>query len=88
MEPVALAAIYGGFGGLIRGLGGLYKIAKDREKGTILEEFKPALFGVSLIISASAGVLIYYMTNDMTPLALIGAGFAGIDVIETMFKTK
>lgn len=92
MEPliteIGTVAVLAGFGGLLRGCIGLYKVMKNPEQGTVKEEFKPKTFGMSVLISGMAGVAGYFLAGLTEPAVLIPLGWAGIDGVEGLFKQK
>lgn len=80
MEPILLAAILGGVGGLTRGLVGLLKALSLRRK--ILWGY----YAITVIIALIIGIFVGIIFNFDTRLSLL-AGYAGTDILEGIYKS-
>lgn len=96
-------AMRSGLGGLLRSLGGLWKIHVDENKGSITDEFKLDVFAFSIVCSIAVGLAVFYMRDIQLiktlivdtvgiPLESSGAyiliGFVGMDLLDTFTKKR
>jgi fluoride ion exporter CrcB/FEX len=80
MEPIVLAGILGGVGGLTRGVVGLLKALSLRRK--ILWGY----YGITVLIALIIGVFIGIIF-DFDPRLSLLAGYAGTDILEGIYKS-
>ena len=80
MEPILLAAILGGTGGLTRGVVGLLKALSLRRR--ILWNYYIITVFIALIIGIFVGILF-----DFDPRLSLLAGYAGTDILEGIYKS-
>lgn len=80
MEPILLAAILGGTGGLTRGLVGLLKALSLRKR--ILWNYYLITVIIALIIGIFVGIIF-----DFDPRLSLLAGYAGTDILEGIYKS-
>ncbi len=80
MEQLALAAIFGGIGGAIRGLVGLFKAMSARKK--IVWHYFGITCVTAIVIGAFTGTIFSY-----SPQISLLTGYAGTDVLEGIYKT-
>lgn len=79
VNEIAVAGILGGVGGLVRGLVGILKALKKKQKLSIRYYLLTVV--IAIIIGAFTGVIISkdYRVNLL-------AGYAGIDILEGLYK--
>lgn len=80
MEPIILAGLLGGIGGLTRGIVGLLKALSLRRR--ILW----AYYGITLVIAMIIGVFVGIIF-DFDPRLSLLAGYAGTDILEGIYKS-
>ncbi len=80
MEPIVLAGMLGGIGGLTRGVVGLLKALSLRRK--ILWGYYAITVLIALIIGVFIGVIF-----DFDPRLSLLAGYAGTDILEGIYKS-
>jgi hypothetical protein len=80
MEPILLAAILGGTGGLTRGVVGLLKALSLRRR--ILWNYYMLTVLIALIIGVFVGIIF-----DFDPRLSLLAGYAGTDILEGIYKS-
>ena len=80
MEPIVLAGILGGIGGLTRGIVGLLKALSLRRR--ILWGY----YAITVLIALIIGVFVGIIFNFDTRLSLL-AGYAGTDILEGIYKS-
>ena len=80
MEPIVLAGLLGGVGGLTRGIVGLLKALSLRRR--ILWGY----YGITLLIAIVIGVFIGIIF-DFDPRLSLLAGYAGTDILESIYKS-
>jgi len=80
MEPIVLAGLLGGIGGLTRGVVGLLKALSLRRR--ILW----AYYGITVLIALIIGVFIGIIF-DFDPRLSLLAGYAGTDILEGIYKS-
>ncbi|MFH0906223.1 MAG: hypothetical protein V1824_02715 [archaeon] len=80
MEPIFLAGILGGIGGLTRGLIGLLKALSIKRK--ILWPYYAITVGIAIVIGIFVGIIF-----DFDPRLSLLAGYAGTDIIEGIYKS-
>jgi fluoride ion exporter CrcB/FEX len=80
MEPIILAGILGGVGGLTRGVVGLLKALSLRRK--ILWGYYTITVLIALIIGVFVGIIF-----DFDPRLSLLAGYAGTDILEGIYKS-
>jgi len=73
------SAIFGLIGGLVRGIVGLVKSRQKKKK------FNPAYFLFSIVVSGVIGLFAGMLLNSDYKASLL-AGYAGIDLIESLYK--
>ena len=80
MEPIFLAGVLGGIGGLTRGVVGLLKALSLRRR--ILWNYYLITVIVALIIGVFVGIIF-----DFDPRLSLLAGYAGTDILEGIYKS-
>jgi len=80
MEPIVLAGILGGIGGLTRWIVGLLKALSLRRR--ILWGY----YAITVLIALIIGVFVGIIFNFDTRLSLL-AGYAGTDILEGIYKS-
>ena len=80
MEPIFLAGMLGGIGGLARGLVGLLKALSLRRK--ILWGY----YAITVVIALIIGIFIGIIFDFDYRLSLL-AGYAGTDILEGIYKS-
>lgn len=80
MEPIVLAGLLGGIGGVTRGIVGLLKALSIRRK--ILWGY----YAITIIIALVIGVFVGIIFNFDPRLSLL-AGYAGTDILEGIYKS-
>ena len=80
MEPIFLAGMLGGIGGLARGLVGLMKALSLRRK--ILWGY----YAITVLIALIIGIFIGIIFDFDYRLSLL-AGYAGTDILEGIYKS-
>lgn len=80
MEPIVLAGILGGIGGLTRGVVGLLKALSLRRR--ILWGYYAITVAVALIIGVFVGIIF-----DFDPRLSLLAGYAGTDILEGIYRS-
>ena len=80
MEPIILAGLLGGIGGLTRGFVGLLKALSLRRR--ILWPY----YAITVIIAVVIGVFIGIIF-DFDPRLSLLAGYAGTDILEGIYKS-
>lgn len=80
MEPIVIAGILGGIGGLTRGVVGLLKALSLRRK--ILWAYYLITVAIALIIGVFVGIIF-----DFDPRLSLLAGYAGTDILEGIYKS-
>ena len=80
MEPIVLAGMLGGIGGLTRGVVGLLKALSLRRR--ILWGYYAITVLVALIIGVFIGIIF-----DFDPRLSLLAGYAGTDILEGIYKS-
>ena len=80
MEPILLAAILGGTGGLTRGVVGLLKALSLRKR--VLWNYYIITVVIALVIGIFVGILF-----DFDPRLSLLAGYAGTDILEGIYKS-
>ena len=80
MEPIILAGLLGGLGGLTRGVVGLLKALSLRRK--ILWGYYAITVLIALIIGVFIGIIF-----DFDPRLSLLAGYAGTDILEGIYKS-
>jgi len=80
MEPIVLAGLLGGVGGLTRGFVGLLKALSLRRR--ILWPY----YLITVIIAVVIGVFIGIIF-DFDPRLSLLAGYAGTDILEGIYKS-
>lgn len=80
MEPILLAGLLGGIGGLTRGVVGLLKALSIRRK--ILWEYYTITVVIAIIIGIFVGIIF-----DFDPRLSLLAGYAGTDILEGIYKS-
>lgn len=80
MEPIILAGILGGLGGVTRGVVGLLKALSLRRK--ILWAYYCITVLIALIIGVFVGIIF-----DFDPRLSLLAGYAGTDILEGIYKS-
>lgn len=79
-EPILVAGLLGGLGGLTRGLVGLLKAMSLRRK--ILPGYFTVTIFVAWVIGIFTGILFYNIDLRLSLLA----GYAGTDILEAIYK--
>jgi len=80
MEPIVLAGLLGGIGGLTRGVVGLLKALSLRRR--ILWAYYAITVTIALIIGVFVGIIF-----DFDPRLSLLAGYAGTDILEGIYKS-
>lgn len=80
MQPIVLAGLLGGVGGLTRGIVGLLKALSLRRR--ILWNY----YGITIMIAIVIGVFIGIIF-DFDPRLSLLAGYAGTDILEGIYKS-
>lgn len=80
MEPIILAGMLGGMGGLTRGVVGLLKALSLRRR--ILWGYYAITVVAALIIGVFVGIIF-----DFDPRLSLLAGYAGTDILEGIYKS-
>ena len=80
MEPIILAGLLGGIGGLTRGFVGLLKALSLRRK--ILWPY----YAITVVIAVVIGIFIGIIF-DFDPRLSLLAGYAGTDILEGIYKS-
>ena len=80
VEPIIMAGLLGGLGGLTRGLIGLLKAMTLRRK--IIPSYLVLTISIAWIIGIFVGILFYNIDLRLSLLA----GYAGTDIIEGIYK--
>ncbi len=80
MEPIVLAGLLGGVGGLTRGFVGLLKALSLRRR--ILWPY----YAITVLIAVVIGVFIGIIF-DFDPRLSLLAGYAGTDILEGIYKS-
>ena len=80
MEPLLLAGLLGGIGGLTRGLVGLLKALSLRRR--VLWGYYAITVFIALIIGIFIGIIF-----DFDPRLSLLAGYAGTDILEGIYKS-
>ncbi len=80
MEPLVLAGLLGGIGGLTRGVVGLLKALSLRRR--ILWGYYLITVLIALIIGIFIGIIF-----DFDPRLSLLAGYAGTDILEGIYKS-
>ena len=80
MEPIFLAGLLGGIGGLTRGVVGLLKALSLRRR--ILWMY----YGITVAVALVIGVFIGIIFDFDYRLSLL-AGYAGTDILEGIYKS-
>ena len=80
VEPVVIAGILGGIGGLIRGVVGLLKALSLRRR--IFWPYYLITVAIALIIGIFVGIIF-----DFDPRLSLLAGYAGTDILEGIYKS-
>ncbi len=80
MEPIFLAGLLGGVGGLTRGFVGLLKALSLRRK--ILWGY----YFITVLVAMIIGIFVGVIFNFDTRLSLL-AGYAGTDILEGIYKS-
>lgn len=80
MEPIMLAGLLGGIGGLTRGVVGLLKALSLRRR--ILWGYYVITVLIALIIGVFIGIIF-----DFDPRLSLLAGYAGTDILEGIYKS-
>lgn len=80
MEGIFLAALLGGIGGLTRGLVGLLKALSLRRR--ILWLYYLITVAIAVVIGIFVGIIF-----DFDPRLSLLAGYAGIDILEGIYKS-
>ena len=80
MEPIVLAGLLGGVGGLTRGVVGLLKALSVRRR--ILWNYYAITVAIAIIIGVFVGIIF-----DFDPRLSLLAGYAGTDILEGIYKS-
>ena len=80
MDPILLAGLLGGIGGLTRGFVGLLKALSLRRK--ILWNY----YAITVVIALIIGIFVGIIFNFDSRLSLL-AGYAGTDILEGIYKS-
>ena len=80
MEPIVLAGLLGGVGGLTRGVVGLLKALSLRRR--IIWGYYAITVLVAVIIGVFVGIIF-----DFDPRLSLLAGYAGTDILEGLYKS-
>jgi fluoride ion exporter CrcB/FEX len=79
MIPLLDSAIYGLIGGIVRGVVGFVKSKQQKRK------FNVGYFVFTIAVSAVIGLFAGMLMNSDYKISLL-AGYAGIDLIESIYK--
>lgn len=79
-DPIVIAGLLGGIGGLTRGVVGLLKALSLRRK--ILWPYYLVTVAIALIIGVFVGIIF-----DFDPRLSLLAGYAGTDILEGIYKS-
>ncbi|MBI5391812.1 hypothetical protein HZB00_02300 [Candidatus Woesearchaeota archaeon] len=82
MSQMFMLALFGGLGGLARGVVGVAKHYRREKK----PKFKLWYFLVTIITASSVGVVAGMVVTE--PRLAILAGYAGTDLLEGLYKIK
>ena len=80
MEPIVLAGLLGGIGGLTRGVVGLLKALSLRRR--VLWNYYIITVFIAIIIGSFIGIIF-----DFDPRLSLLAGYAGTDILEGIYKS-
>ena len=80
MEPLYLAALLGGVGGLTRGFVGLLKALSLKRR--ILWAYYVITVAIAVVIGVFVGIIF-----DFDPRLSLLAGYAGTDILEGIYKS-
>ena len=80
MEPLYLAALLGGVGGLTRGFVGLLKALSLKRR--ILWAYYTITVAIAVVIGIFVGIIF-----DFDPRLSLLAGYAGTDILEGIYKS-
>ena len=80
MEPIVLAGLLGGVGGLTRGVVGLLKALSLRRR--ILWNYYAITIMIAIVIGVFIGIIF-----DFDPRLSLLAGYAGTDILEGIYKS-
>ncbi|RLG12248.1 hypothetical protein DRN73_03220 [Candidatus Pacearchaeota archaeon] len=80
MEPIILAGLLGGIGGLTRGVVGLLKALSLRRR--VLWNYYAITVAIAVIIGSFVGIIF-----DFDPRLSLLAGYAGTDILEGIYKS-
>ena len=80
MEPIVLAGLLGGVGGLTRGIVGLLKALSLRRR--ILWPYYLITLVIAVVIGIFVGIIF-----DFDPRLSLLAGYAGTDILEGIYKS-
>ena len=80
MEPLYLAALLGGVGGLTRGFVGLLKALSLKRR--ILWAYYAITVAIAVVIGVFVGIIF-----DFDPRLSLLAGYAGTDILEGIYKS-
>lgn len=80
MDPIIVAGILGGVGGLTRGVVGLLKALSMRRRILWL------YYAITVLVALIIGVFVGIVFNFDTRLSLL-AGYAGTDILEGIYKS-
>jgi fluoride ion exporter CrcB/FEX len=80
MDPIVLAAVLGGVGGLTRGLVGLLKALSLKRR--IIWGY----YAITVVIALVIGVFVGIVFNFDPRLSLL-SGYAGTDILEGIYKS-
>ena len=80
MDPIVLAGILGGIGGLTRGVVGLLKALSLRRR--ILWGY----YSITVLVALIIGVFVGIIFNFDSRLSLL-SGYAGTDILEGIYKS-
>lgn len=100
ITELLVVALLAGFGGLVRGLIGLWKIYADPKVGSLKSNFRADKFALSILLSACAGLVVFYMKSMpvIEPIltafqidlsdngSFILVGLVGVDILESLLK--
>ena len=80
MEPIVLAGLLGGVGGLTRGIVGLLKALSLRRR--IMWGYYVITLVIAVVIGVFVGIIF-----DFDPRLSLLAGYAGTDILEGIYKS-
>ena len=80
MDPIVLAGLLGGIGGLTRGVVGLLKALSLRRR--ILWPYYAITVAIAVVIGIFVGIIF-----DFDPRLSLLAGYAGTDILEGIYKS-